>query len=132
MAAVSTTKSFFVDKSVAIRNETVRSALADARRRLSPFAMLVMGRDARFRGGVAVLFCFARVVDIQWCRLKNAAVNAADQVAFEGAIMEEDVCTASFDEAAGLPELLGIEQVSDGWIKKYILTYPPFNARMGL
>ena len=36
--------------------------------------------------------------------------------------MEEDVCTASFDEAAGLPELLGIEQVSDGWIKKYILT----------
>ena len=37
--------------------------------------------------------------------------------------MEEDVCTASFDEAAGLPELLGIEQVSDGWIKKYILTY---------
>ena len=82
--------------------------------------MLVMGRDSRFRGGVAVLFCFARVVAIQWCRLKNAAVNAADQVAFEGAIMEEDVCTASFDEAAGLPELLGIEQVSDGWIKKYI------------
>lgn len=37
--------------------------------------------------------------------------------------MEEDVCTASFDEAAGLPELLDIEQVSDGWIKKYILTY---------
>ena len=91
--------------------------LVDARRRLSPFAMLVMGRDSRFRGGVAVLFCFARVVAIQWCRLKNAAVNAADQVAFEGAIMEEDVCTASFDEAAGLPELLGIEQVSDAGLR---------------
>lgn len=43
--------------------------------------------------------------------------------------MEEDVCTASFDEAAGLPELLGIEQVSDGWIKKYILTYRLPNGR---
>ena len=43
--------------------------------------------------------------------------------------MEEGVCTASFDEAAGLPELLGIEQVSDGWIKKYILTYRLPNGR---
>ena len=43
--------------------------------------------------------------------------------------MEEDVCTASFDGAAGLPELLGIEQVSDGWIKKYILTYRLPNGR---
>ena len=43
--------------------------------------------------------------------------------------MEEDVCTASFDEAAGLPELFGIEQVSDGWIKKYILTYRLPNGR---
>ena len=103
--------------------------LADVRRRSPTFAMLAMGRDSRFRGGVAVLFCFARVVAIQWCRLKNAAVNAADQVALEGAIMEEDVCTASFDEAAGLPELLGIEQVSDGWIKKYILTYRLPNGR---
>ncbi|WP_245910423.1 NUDIX hydrolase [Slackia isoflavoniconvertens] len=124
-----TTKSFFVVKSVTIRNEVIRLAPADARRRLSPFAMLVVGRDSRFRGGVAVLFCFARVVAIQWCRLKNAAVNAADQVAFEGAIMEEDVCTASFDETAGLPELLGIEQVGDGWIKKYILTYRLPNGR---
>ena len=91
--------------------------------------MLVMGHDSRFRGGVGVLFCFAGAVAIQWCRLKNVAVNAADQVAFEGAIMEEDVCTASFDEAAGLPELLDIEQVSDGWIKKYILTYRLPNGR---
>ena len=45
--------------------------LADVRRRLSPFAMLAMGCDSRFRGGVAVLFCFARVVAIQWCRLKT-------------------------------------------------------------
>lgn len=37
--------------------------------------------------------------------------------------MEEDVCATSFDEAAGLPELLDIEQISGGWIKKYILTY---------
>ena len=43
--------------------------------------------------------------------------------------MEEDVCAASFDEAAGLPELLDIEQVSDGWIKKYILTYRLPNGR---
>lgn len=43
--------------------------------------------------------------------------------------MEEDACTTSFDEAAGLPELLGIEQVSDGWIKKYILTYRLPNGR---
>ena len=71
MAAVLTAKSFFVVKSVAIRNGAVRSALADVRRRLSPFAMLVMGHDSRFRGGVAALFCFARVVAIQWCRLKK-------------------------------------------------------------
>ena len=43
--------------------------------------------------------------------------------------MEEDVCAASFDEAAGLPELQGIEQVSGGWIKKYILTYKLPNGR---
>ena len=71
MAAVLTTKSFFVVKSVTIRNEAIRVAPVDARRRLSPFAMLVMGRDSRFRGGVAVLFCFACVVAIQWCRLKK-------------------------------------------------------------
>ncbi len=73
-----------------------------------------MGRDARFRSGVGcpLLFCARRRYTM--VQKKNAAVNAADQVAFEGAIMEEDVCTASFDEAAGLPELLGIEQVSDG------------------
>ncbi len=37
--------------------------------------------------------------------------------------MEEGVRAAGFDEAAGLPKLLDIEQVSGGWIKKYILTY---------
>lgn len=31
--------------------------------------------------------------------------------------------TASFDEAAGLPKLRGVQQVSDGWLKKYILDY---------
>lgn len=71
VAAILTTKSFFVVKSVTIRNEAVRSALVDACRCSPTFAMLAMGRDSRFRGGVAVLFCFARVVAIQWCRLKK-------------------------------------------------------------
>lgn len=38
VAAVLTAKSFFVVKGVTIRNGAVRSALADARRRLPPFA----------------------------------------------------------------------------------------------
>ena len=71
MAADLTTKSFFVVKSVTIRNGAVRSALVDVRRCSPTFAMLAMGCDSRFRGGVAVLFCFARVVAIQWCRLKT-------------------------------------------------------------
>lgn len=74
VAADLTTKSFFVVKSVIIRNGPFGRRLpmpVDVRRRLSPFAMLIMGRDSRFRGGVAVLFCFARVVAIQWCRLKT-------------------------------------------------------------
>ena len=71
VAAVLTTKSFFVVKSVTIRNEAVRSALADTRRCSPTLSILAMGRDSRFRGGVAVLFCFVRVVAIQWCRLKT-------------------------------------------------------------
>lgn len=71
MAAILTTKSFFVVKSVTIRNGAVRSALADTRRCSPTLSILAMGRDSRFRGGVAVLFCFARVVAIQWCRLKT-------------------------------------------------------------
>ena len=43
MAAVLTTKSFFVVKSVTIRNGAIRSALADARRCSPTF---VAGRDA--------------------------------------------------------------------------------------
>lgn len=78
MAADLTTKSFFVVESVAIRNGAVRLALADARRRLSPFAMFALRRKPVFVVALVVLFCFARVVAIQWCRLRNAAANAAD------------------------------------------------------
>ena len=52
MAAVLITKSFFVVKSVIIRNGAVRSALADVRRCSSTLSILAMGRDSRFRGGV--------------------------------------------------------------------------------
>lgn len=65
MAAVLTTKSFFVVKSVTIRNGAVRSALADARRCLPTLSILAMGRDSHFRGGVPAFFCFVRVVAIQ-------------------------------------------------------------------
>ena len=62
MVADLTTKSFFVVKSVTIRNGAVRSALVDARRRSPTLSILAMGGAKPFsrRRCRPLLFCARR------------------------------------------------------------------------